>query len=167
MHRLKESFPLGWGPALSGAPVLRPWQEALAVQSRATLGRRPVSELPRGEVRRPHGLLFGKYRTQRAPARGPGLQARRKAVEALLKRHTRVPVLIKALEEETVELSAIETAERARLLEDSEPDIAQRASRLFHSPSGNRMSLIESYRDVIKMAGDRERTEVSFSLRDA
>jgi len=89
-------------------------------------------------------------------------EARKKAVDALVKRRERVPVLIKALEEQTVELSAIDTAVRARLLEDSEPDIAQRASRLFQNPSGDRMKLIESYRDVLKMAGDRERGKKIF-----
>jgi putative heme-binding domain-containing protein len=70
--------------------------------------------------------------------------------------------LIKALEEQTIELSAIDTAVRARLLEDSEPAIAQRASRLFQNPGGDRTRLIESYRDVLKMAGDRERGKKIF-----
>jgi putative membrane-bound dehydrogenase-like protein len=89
-------------------------------------------------------------------------QARKKAVDALVRRHESAPVLIKALEEQTIELSAIDTAVRARLLEDSEPAIAQRASRLFQNPDGDRTRLIESYRDVLKMAGDREKGKKIF-----
>ncbi len=89
-------------------------------------------------------------------------EARKKAVEALVKRHERVPALIRALEEQTVELSAIDTTVRARLLEDSEPGIAQRASRLFQGPAGDRVRLIESYRDVLTMAGNRERGKKIF-----
>ena len=89
-------------------------------------------------------------------------EARKKAVDALVKRRERVPDLVKALEEQQVELSAIDTAVRARLLEDSDPAIAQRASRLFQNPSSDRLKLMESYRDVLKMTGDRERGKKIF-----
>ena len=88
--------------------------------------------------------------------------ARKRAIDALVQRRERVPFLIKALEEQTVELSAIDTPVRARLLEDSEPGIAQRANRLFQNPSGDRTRLIDSYRDVLKTAGDRERGKKVF-----
>jgi putative membrane-bound dehydrogenase-like protein len=89
-------------------------------------------------------------------------EARKKTIELLMRRHERVPILVKALEEQSIELSAIETAVRARLLEDSEPDIAQRARRLFQNTRDDRTKLIESYRDVLQMVGDRERGKKLF-----
>src|SRR5262249_20148377 len=100
-------------------------------------------------------ILFGHFKSL-SP------EARRKAVDALVKRRERVPALIKALEEQQIELSAIETPVRARLLEDPESSVAQRASRLFQSPGSDRMTLVEGYRDVLKMTGDRERGKKIF-----
>lgn len=86
--------------------------------------------------------------------RGYTPEARPKALDALLSQRERSAVLLRALEEQQIELNAIDAAARARLLQHSDPAIAERAHRLFRSDTADRMRVVESYRDVLKMTGN-------------
>jgi len=140
------------GPYSSVGPVLR---KILESHEPTELQVAAIDSLAAFDDPEIAAMLIGTFK-------GLSPEARRKTVEALVKRHERVPALIKALEEQQIELNAIDTAVRARLLEDSDPTIAQRASRLFRSLSGDRVKLVESYGDVLKMVGVRERGKKIF-----
>jgi putative membrane-bound dehydrogenase-like protein len=90
-------------------------------------------------------------------------ETRKKAIDALLKRQERVPVLVKAVEEEEIDQNALDTNARARLLENSDPTIAQRANRLFKSVSDDRSRIVDSFRDVLQIRGDRAKGKMIFA----
>lgn len=80
--------------------------------------------------------------------------ARTKALDALLNRRERVPILLQALENHQLEINALDAAGRARLLQYPDRLIAERARTLLQSNSGDRMKIVASYQDVLKMAGN-------------
>lgn len=88
--------------------------------------------------------------------------ARVKALDALLNQRDRVPTLLQALEGGQLEPNAVDAAGRARLLQYSDRTISERARRLFQSDTSDRMKLVESYHDVVKMAGDPRRGKEVF-----
>ena len=81
-------------------------------------------------------------------------EARKKALSALLNQRERVPVLLQALKNHQMEINAIDAAGRARLLQYSDRSIAESARQLFQSDTSDRAKVVESYRDVLQMAGD-------------
>ena len=94
-------------------------------------------------------------------------EARKEVVAVLLNQRQRVPVLLKAIEDQQVELAAVDTAARSRLMDDSDHDIAQRARRLFQDQSSDRAKVVESYRDVLKISGDEKRGKAVFDTNCA
>jgi putative heme-binding domain-containing protein len=110
------------------------------------------------------------------PSIAPGLlnhwktfspEARKVVVAVLLNQRQRVSVLLKAIEDQQVELAAVDTAARSRLMDDSDHDIARRARRLFQDQSSDRAKVVESYRDVVKMSGDEKRGKAAFDTNCA
>ena len=83
-----------------------------------------------------------------------GPEARRHVIAAMLGRRDRVPVLLKSIEERRIESSAVEVAARARLMESSDPSIAERAHKLFQG--GDRQKAVDAYRPVLSMKGNVE-----------
>jgi putative membrane-bound dehydrogenase-like protein len=81
-------------------------------------------------------------------------EARSSAMAALIGQRNRVPVLLEALEQERVEMGAVEMNVRNRLIEDSDPKIAERARKLFQHAGGDRAKVVAAYSDVAKLAGD-------------
>jgi putative membrane-bound dehydrogenase-like protein len=79
---------------------------------------------------------------------------RAKALDALLNRRDRVPILLQALENHQLEINAVDAARRARLLQYPDPATAQRAHALFQGNTSDRMNVVESYRGVLKMTGN-------------
>jgi putative membrane-bound dehydrogenase-like protein len=80
--------------------------------------------------------------------------ARTKALDALLNRRDRVPILLQALENHRLEINAVDTAGRARLLQSPDRAIAERARALFQSNSSDRMKVVEGYQGVLKLTGN-------------
>ncbi|PYV92638.1 MAG: hypothetical protein DMG05_03915 [Acidobacteria bacterium] len=151
-QRAKAISALRSGPYASVGPVLRrileshapPELQVAAVESLAAFDNPTIA---------PTLLAYWRSYTP---------EGRKKAIEALLKQRERVPVLIKALEEQQIELNAIDTAARGHLLQDSDPAIAQRAQRLFQSERNDRVKVVENYRNVLTMAGDATRGKRAF-----
>jgi putative membrane-bound dehydrogenase-like protein len=79
--------------------------------------------------------------------------ARTMALDALLNRQDRAPMLLQALENHQLEINAVDAAGRARLLQCPDHAIAERARALFLSNNSDRMKLVESYQGVLKMTG--------------
>ena len=94
-------------------------------------------------------------------------EARKQAIAALLSQRERVPVLLKAIEDHQVDMPAIDIAARSRLMDDSDPAVAQRARDLFRNVSSDRAKVVESYRDVLKMAGEERRGKKVFEANCA
>ncbi len=88
--------------------------------------------------------------------------ARSKAVGAMLAQKDRVPQLLEALENQKVELAMVEVAARNRMLESSDPKIVERARKLLQSAGGDRAKVTAAHKDVLEMAGDRERGKAVF-----
>ncbi len=89
-------------------------------------------------------------------------EARGKAVGALLNHRARVPVLLKALEDQKIEPSTLDVTARARLLDDPDQAMAQRARAVLASAGGDRAKVVESYRDAIQLPGDVSRGKQLF-----
>ncbi|MEX2262443.1 MAG: PVC-type heme-binding CxxCH protein [Bryobacteraceae bacterium] len=88
--------------------------------------------------------------------------ARRQAMNAMLNHEDRVPLLLEAIEGGAIEPGAIEVAARARLIEFPDSRIAERAKRLLHSQEGDRLRVVESYRDALQLRGDVESGKRAF-----
>ncbi len=80
-------------------------------------------------------------------------EARTKAVAAMLGVQKRIPALLDAVEQGSIEASAIEVAARARLME----QVGDRAKKLFAAKAGDRGKVVESYRESTTLAGNVER----------
>lgn len=88
--------------------------------------------------------------------------ARKKVLDALLSQREWMTDLLKALESGDVERSAIDLAAQVRLLNHPDRQRAQQARQFFQKESTDRAKVVESYRDVVKMAGDVERGKKLF-----
>jgi putative heme-binding domain-containing protein len=96
-----------------------------------------------------------------------GPDARKQVIAALLSQRDRVSVLLKAIEDHQVDMPAVDVAARSRLMDDSDPSVAQRARSLFQNSSSDRAKVVENYHDVLKMAGDEARGKKVFDANCA
>ena len=80
--------------------------------------------------------------------------ARTKALDALLNQRDRAPILLQALENHQLEINAVDAAGRARLLQNPDRAMAERARALFQSNTSDRMKVVEGYQGVFKMTGN-------------
>jgi putative membrane-bound dehydrogenase-like protein len=94
--------------------------------------------------------------------RGYSPTGRKHAVSALLAQRNRIPLLLKAVEDGTVERSALDASARSHLYDDSEPAIAAKARTLLESTNSDRARVVESYRDAAKLPGDVARGKKLF-----
>jgi putative membrane-bound dehydrogenase-like protein len=83
--------------------------------------------------------------------------ARVKVIAALLSVQTRIPLLLKALEDGQVEANALDVAARTRLLEQGD-----RARRVLQNQAGDRAKVVDAYRDVLNLKGDVARGKTVF-----
>ena len=86
-----------------------------------------------------------------------GPEARAQVVAALLNQRDRIPVLLTALEKGQIEAASIEIVARARLMEDSESSIANRAKAIFQNQNGDRAKVVAEYHNALKLNGDVDR----------
>src|SRR5207248_361285 len=94
--------------------------------------------------------------------RGYSPAGRSHAVNAMLAQKNRVPLLLKAIEEEKVERSAADASARSHLYEIQDPEIQKKARALLESSNSDRAKVIASYRDVVAMPGDVARGKKAF-----
>jgi putative heme-binding domain-containing protein len=70
--------------------------------------------------------------------------------------------LLKAIEDEQVERSAVDAAARSHLYDSPDPAIAQKARALLESTNSDRGKVVASYHDVLAMPGDVTRGKKAF-----
>lgn len=109
---------------------------------------RAVAALPQADIPQ---FLLARYR-----GFSPSLQA--EAVDALLSRPERIPLLFEAIENRAVLATQISAARRALLLKHADEKIRTRAAALFarDAPSP-RQEVLQAYRAALKLPPDRER----------
>jgi putative heme-binding domain-containing protein len=81
-------------------------------------------------------------------------EGRKKTVVALLSRRDRVPLLLKAMERRDVEASALDPAERSRLIGDPDGAIAKQARQLLQTDSSERARVVTAYRSALTLEGN-------------
>jgi putative heme-binding domain-containing protein len=81
-------------------------------------------------------------------------QARGRAMAALVSQRNRLPVLLDALEQHRLDTATIEINVRNRLLEESDPKLADWVRKLFQHAGGERAKTVAAYSDVIELTGD-------------
>jgi len=85
---------------------------------------------------------------------GYGPAARKRAVAALLGQRSRIPLLLKAVEDGQVERAALDASARSHLYDDADPAIAAKARSLLEASTSDRAKVAMSYQDVVKLPGD-------------
>jgi putative heme-binding domain-containing protein len=96
------------------------------------------------------------------PWRGYSPEGRKHAVDAMLAQRNRVPMLLKAIEDERVERSALDAGARSHLYDIPDPAIQKQARGLLESTNSDRGKVVTSYHDVLAMQGDVTRGKKAF-----
>ena len=99
--------------------------------------------------------------------RGYSPAGRTHAVDALLAQKNRVPMLLKAIEDEQVELVGIMAEARSHLYGIPDPAIQKKAHALLESTNSDRAKVVASYHDVLAMQGDVTRGKKAFEANCA
>jgi putative heme-binding domain-containing protein len=81
-------------------------------------------------------------------------EARSKAVGAFLAQKDRIPALLDALETNKMEVNALETGARNRLLELGDIALRERARKVLQSAGGDRQKIVAAYQDTLALKGD-------------
>ena len=81
-------------------------------------------------------------------------EGRSKAVGALLAQKDRIPILLDALETNKMEINALETGARNRLLELGDPKLLERARKILQSAGGDRQKVVTAYQDTLALKGN-------------
>ena len=82
-------------------------------------------------------------------------EVREKVQAVLLSQREWMTVLLKALEEGTVERASIDITVQARLLDHPDPAVVQRARKYFSAQTDDRTKIVEAHRDVLQLHGRR------------
>jgi putative heme-binding domain-containing protein len=88
--------------------------------------------------------------------------ARKHAIDAMLTRRNRIPLLLKAIESGQVERSAIDPAARSHLYDDPDPTVSKQARALLETGTSDRAKVVAAYQDVLKLKGDTGRGKQLF-----
>lgn len=78
---------------------------------------------------------------------------RQRAVGALLATRSRIPLLLKAVEDGLVERSALDAVARSHLYDDADPAITAKARSLLESSNTDRAKVVANYRDAASLTG--------------
>jgi putative membrane-bound dehydrogenase-like protein len=96
----------------------------------------------------------------------PALQGQ--LLDALLSRPAWQGRLVEAIEKKEISTAAVDAARRQRLLRSADRALRERAARLFaQDTQSDRARVIEKYRDVLELMGDRRRGQAVFARRCA
>jgi len=87
---------------------------------------------------------------------------RSEALDALVTHKSRAPLLLNAIEQGTVQPSAVDPAVISHLIENPDPEVAKDAKARFASFSVNREKTVMAYRDVLQLEGDAKRGASAF-----
>lgn len=81
-------------------------------------------------------------------------EARQRAITAMLAQTPRIPVLIGALEKQTIPVNALEMSARVRLLELNDAPLAARAKKVLQSSNSDRAQVIAAFQPALSLKGD-------------
>ncbi len=101
-------------------------------------------------------------KTLLSPWKGYSPEVREKVQAVLLSQREWMTVLLKALEDGTVERASIDITVQARLLDHPDPAVVQRARKYFSAQTDDRTKIVEAHRDVLQAAGDVARGKQAF-----
>jgi putative heme-binding domain-containing protein len=87
---------------------------------------------------------------------------RKHAIDAMLAQKNRIPLLLKAIEDERVERAAVDAGARSHLYDVPDAAIAQKARALLESTNSDRVRVVAAYHDVLSMKGDAARGKKAF-----
>jgi len=99
-----------------------------------------------GDAKAP-AIILSAWKSLRA-------EARTRAVAALVGRKEWIPKLLAAVESNQIEAAGVEMGVRARLLENSDPELARKAKALFTSGSSDRAKVLVAYKESTTLTGD-------------
>jgi putative membrane-bound dehydrogenase-like protein len=99
--------------------------------------------------------------------RGYSPKGRKHAVDAMIAQNNRVPLLLEAIEDGTVETSAVDAAARSHLYDNPDETIAKRVRKLLEGSNSDRAKVVVSYRDVVAMPGEVARGKKAFDTNCA
>lgn len=101
---------------------------------------------------RPVAILLQRWKIYTA-------QTREIALQAIVKRPSRVNTLMDAIEKEAVPVGTLSRSQRNQLVQSPEEKVRQRARSLFASLSTDRSAILEKYRSAVEMSGNPHRGE--------
>jgi putative membrane-bound dehydrogenase-like protein len=88
---------------------------------------------------------------------------REHALAALVAHKSRVPLLLKAIEEGQVKPSDLDASVRSHLYENPDPEVVKRARALLANTNSDPTKVVASYQDVLTMQGHTENGSVLFA----
>ncbi len=100
-------------------------------------------------------LLISRWKLFSPAARG-------QALDVLLNHRQRIPALLQAIERGEIERSALDLTRRQKLLQNPDPAVVSRASRLFKDEHTDRAKVLVEYRSVLALPGDTTRGRAVF-----
>ena len=101
-------------------------------------------------------------KTLLSPWKSYSPEVREKVQAVLLSQREWMAVLLKALEDGTVERASIDITVQARLLDHPDPTVVQRARKYFSAQTDDRTKIVEAHRDVLQVPGDVARGKQAF-----
>ncbi|HEX2523521.1 MAG TPA: HEAT repeat domain-containing protein, partial [Terriglobia bacterium] len=104
----------------------------------------------------------GIPKTLLSPWKSYSPDVREKVQAVLVSQREWMVVLLKALEDGTVERASIDITVQARLLDHPDPTVAQRARKYFSAQTDDRTKIVEAHRDVLQVPGDVARGKQAF-----
>jgi putative membrane-bound dehydrogenase-like protein len=99
--------------------------------------------------------------------RGYSPKGRKHAVDAMIAQNNRVPLLLKAIEYGTVEISAVDASARSHLYDNPDETIAKKVRKLLEGSNSDRAKVVASYHDILTMAGEVSRGKKAFDANCA
>jgi putative membrane-bound dehydrogenase-like protein len=88
---------------------------------------------------------------------------REHALAALVAHKSRVPLLLKAIEDGQIKPSALDASVRSHLYENPDPEVVKRSRALLASTNSDPAKVVAGYQDVLTMQGHTENGSILFS----
>jgi putative membrane-bound dehydrogenase-like protein len=85
------------------------------------------------------------------------------ALDAMVTHKNRAPMLVAALKDGAVKLSALDPAVISHLLENPDPEVTKEAHVLFASLGTSRGQVVTAYHDVLQLPGDPQKGKIAFA----
>ena len=123
---------------------------------------------PTAEVQAAAVAAIGETGDAKAPAmilaawKSLRADARTRAVGALVGRKEWIPKLLAAVESKQVEAAGVDMGAQARLLENSDPELAKKAKALFTSGSSDRAKVMAGFKEATTLTGDANHGKAVF-----